>query len=198
MAQPGVEKAREFLRRSQQILGEAADSQEFLQALSAISEAIEQAFKRGGKLLIAGNGGSAADAQHIAGEFLSRLNFDRAPLPAVALTVDTSVLTAVGNDYGYELVFERQVRALGRSGDVFIGISTSGRSPNVLNALRFARQAGIVTIGFAGANPSKMDEFCDLILKAPSTSTPLIQQIHITAAHIICGEVERVMFQGDV
>ena len=148
----------------------------------------------GGKLLLAGNGGSAADAQHIAGEFVSRLNFDRAPLAALALTVDTSVLTAVGNDYGYEQVFERQVLCLIAPGDLFIGISTSGRSANVLRALRAARRKGATTVGFTGASADEMDELCDLVLAVPHHSTPIIQQLHIMAAHAICGEVEARLF----
>ena len=189
-----LDHAREFLRRSQQVLDEAIGSEAFLGSLAAITESLVAVFRLGGKLLIAGNGGSAADAQHIAGEFLSRLNFDRAPLPAVALTVDTSVLTAIGNDYGYEFVFERQIRGLGRKGDAFIGISTSGRSPNIVKALAAAREIGMITIGFCGADPAAMAQDCNLLLKAPSSSTPLIQQIHITAAHIICGETERLLF----
>ena len=152
--------------------------------------------RAGNRLLIIGNGGSAADAQHIAGEFLSRLYFDRHPLPAIALTTDTSVLTAIGNDYGYEKVFERQVRGLGAAGDVFIGISTSGRSPNVLAALATARAIGITTVGFTGAGNVPMCELCDHCLSAPSNETPLIQQIHIVAAHAICGLVERDLFRS--
>lgn len=163
-------------------------------SMIAISRAIVLAMRDGNKVMLAGNGGSAGDAQHIAGEFLSRLNFDRAPLPAVALTTDTSVLTAVGNDYGYEHVFERQVRGLGRPGDVFIGISTSGRSPNILRALEAARVMGITTIAFCGQDPRDMGPLSDLALCVPSTSTPLIQQVHIVAAHIICGAVEQQLF----
>jgi D-sedoheptulose 7-phosphate isomerase len=146
--------------------------------------------------MLAGNGGSAADAQHIAGEFMSRLRFDRNPLPAVALTTDTSVLTAVGNDYGYDQVFERQVRGLGQRGDVFIAISTSGKSPNVIAALKAARTLGVVTVGFTGTAPGAavMRPLCDHLLAAPSDDTPLIQQVHITAAHTICEIVERNMF----
>jgi D-sedoheptulose 7-phosphate isomerase len=195
MAQSFSESARIYLIQSQKVLEAAAQNEQFLSQLAAVGDAIVNCFKAGGKLLLAGNGGSAGDAQHIAGEFLSRLNFDRAPLPAIALTVDTSVLTAVGNDYGYEHVFERQVQGLGRPGDVFVGISTSGRSPNVLRALRKAREMGLVTVGFCGARKTEMLELCDIALQAPSESTPHIQQMHITAAHIICGEVERVLFQ---
>jgi len=125
-----------------------------------IAQTIEGALRAGGKLLIAGNGGSAADAQHLAAEFLSRYLVDRRPLPAVALTTDTSVLTAVGNDYGFEHVFERQVSGLGRPGDVFLAISTPGRSPNILRALETARENGLVTIGFSGAAETPMRPLC--------------------------------------
>jgi D-sedoheptulose 7-phosphate isomerase len=189
-----LQDARSYLLESQKVLGAAADSEAFLEQLSATTAAIVKTLKSGGKILLAGNGGSAADAQHIAGEFLSRLNFDRAPLPAIALTVDTSVLTAIGNDYGYEHVFERQVGGLGRPGDLLIGISTSGRSVNILRALRKARELGMVTVGFLGSSVTEMRELCDIVVAAPSQSTPLIQQLHITAAHIICGEAEREMF----
>ena len=145
-------------------------------------------------MLLAGNGGSAADAQHIAGEFLSRLNYDRAPVAAIALTTDSSVLTAIGNDYGYERLFERQVLALGGRGDILIAISTSGQSPNIVRALEAARSIGLLTIGFTGRTGGKIMTLCDLCLKVPSEATPLIQQVHITAAHIICGLVEQRLF----
>lgn len=160
--------------------------------------AIAAAMREGCKLLVAGNGGSAADAQHIAGEFISRLMFDRAPLPAIALTTDTSALTATANDYGFEHVFERQVRGLGRRGDVFLGISTSGKSPNVLRAFAAARELGLVTLGFAGQEPGPMRDACDLLLAAPHRVTPVVQQIHITAAHVVCALVERAMFPARV
>ena len=183
-------------RRSCETLDRAAQDAPLRNIIYAIAETITQAFRKGGKLLIAGNGGSAADAQHIAGEFLSRLNFDRNPLPAIALTTDSSVLTAIGNDYGFDRAFERQVRGLGRSGDVFLAISTSGRSPNVLAALKAAREIGITTVGFTGDGQRDMSADCDLCLAAPSGETPLIQQIHIVAAHAICGLVERDLFGG--
>ena len=166
----------------------------FIESCQRITEACVKALRSGGKLLFAGNGGSAADAQHIAGEFVSRLNFDRAPLAAIALTVDTSVLTAVGNDYGYERVFERQVLCLANPGDIFVGISTSGRSANILRALRAARERGATTVGFTGSEAGEMTASCDLILAVPNASTPMIQQLHITAAHAICGEVEADLF----
>lgn len=185
----------EHFRRSCETLSRAADDAGLRAAIHAIAEAITKAFRAERKLLIAGNGGSAADAQHIAGEFLSRLNFDRNPLPAIALTTDTSVLTAVGNDYGYDQTFARQVRGLGQRGDVFVAISTSGRSPNIIAALKAARDAGVVTVGFTGtATNSAMKPLCDFYLAAPSAETPLIQQIHIVAAHAICGLVESNLF----
>ena len=178
---------------SRELLERVTGDRDLLAAIGAIADRIAGVLRDGGKLLIAGNGGSAADAQHVAAEFLSRFGFDRAPLPAIALTTDTSVLTAIGNDYGFERVFERQVRALGRKGDAFIAISTSGRSPNVIAALQAARAIGVTTIGFCGSG-SQMRPLCDLILAVPSEQTALIQQIHITAFHAICGIVERELF----
>jgi D-sedoheptulose 7-phosphate isomerase len=187
----------EHFRRSCETLSRAAADTDLRTAIHAIAAAITGAFRSGHKLLIAGNGGSAADAQHIAGEFLSRLNFDRNPLPAIALTTDSSVLTAIGNDYGFERAFERQVRGLGKPGDVFMAISTSGCSPNVVAALKAAREGGLVTIGFTGtAKNGTMQPLCDHCLAAPSPETPLIQQIHIVAAHAICGLVELDLFGG--
>jgi D-sedoheptulose 7-phosphate isomerase len=145
-------------------------------------------------VLLAGNGGSAADAQHIAGELVSKLAFDRPALCVVALSVDTSVLTAIGNDYGYEKIFERQIAALGRSGDVFIGISTSGRSPNILRALTEARRNELVCIGFTGLTGGNMSGLCDVCLRIPSDETPKIQEGHIVSAHIICALIERGLF----
>jgi len=185
-----------YFRRSREALDCAAQDQSLRVAICTIADIVARAFRDGGKLMIAGNGGSAADAQHIAGEFLSRLNLDRNPLPAIALTTDTSVLTAIGNDYGFDHTFERQVRGLGRRGDIFLAISTSGRSPNVLAALKTAGEMGLVTIGFTGAGPRAMSSLCDHCLAAPSSETPLIQQIHIVAAHAICGLVERDLFGG--
>jgi len=184
-------------RQSAETLKRAADDRDLASAMVAIAGAIAGAMRKGGKLLVAGNGGSAADAQHIAGEFLSRLNFDRNPLPAIALTTDTSVLTAVGNDYGFDKVFERQVRGLGKRGDIFLAISTSGRSANIIAALKAAREAGVTTIGFTGDGEREMNAHCDYALRVPSNSTPQIQQIHILAAHAICGLVEQQLF-GDV
>ena len=184
-----------FFDRSLAALQTAAKDAALLRLVAEIAQAIEASLRAGGKLLIAGNGGSAADAQHLAAEFLSRYLIDRRPLPAVALTTDTSVLTAVGNDYGFEHVFERQVRGLGRPGDVFLAISTSGRSPNVLRALEAARDLGLVTIGFSGAAETPMRALCRHFLAVDSQETAIVQQIHMVAGHAMCALVERAMLQ---
>jgi D-sedoheptulose 7-phosphate isomerase len=182
------------LRRSKEAVERVAADGKFIAATVAIAGRIAASLKAGGKVLLAGNGGSASDAQHIAAELVGRLVDDRAPLAAIALTTDTSALTAIGNDYGFEHVFERQIRALGRNGDVFIGISTSGRSPNVVTALKAARELGLTTIGFTRDGQTPMHALCDIVLAVPSEETALIQQIHITAAHAICHLVERELF----
>ena len=194
MSNGSQESVVDYFRKSCSTLTRATEDRDLIASITAIVDTVTRAFRAGGKVLIAGNGGSAADAQHIAGEFLSRLNFDRNPLPAIALTTDTSVLTAIGNDYGFDRAFERQVRGLGRPGDVFIAISTSGRSPNIIAALKAAREIGLTTIGFTGNGIRPMDSLCDLRLSAPSDETPQIQQIHIVAAHAICGLVESDLF----
>lgn len=153
-----------------------------------------KAYRNGNKTLLAGNGGSAADAQHIAGEFVSRFYFDRPGIASIALTTDTSILTAIGNDYGYENLFARQVQAQGVKGDVFIGISTSGNSKNILKALDLCRQKGITSIGLSGASGGAMNELCDYCIKVPSTCTPRIQEAHILIGHIICAIVEEELF----
>jgi D-sedoheptulose 7-phosphate isomerase len=152
------------------------------------------ALSKGHKILLAGNGGSAADAQHIAAELVSQYEFKRAPLPAMALTTDTSILTAISNDYGYEKLFARQLQANAVKGDVFIGISTSGNSPNVLQALQYARISGIITIGLTGARGDNMAKLCELCIKIPSNSTPRIQEAHITIGHILCGMIENTIY----
>ncbi|EPO1883588.1 D-sedoheptulose 7-phosphate isomerase [Campylobacter jejuni] len=153
-----------------------------------------KAYKNGNKTLLAGNGGSAADAQHIAAEFVSRFYFDRPGIASIALSTDTSILTAIGNDYGYENLFARQVQAQGVKGDVFIGISTSGNSKNILKALEFCKQKEIISIGLSGASGGAMNELCDYCIKVPSTCTPRIQEAHILIGHIICAIVEEELF----
>jgi D-sedoheptulose 7-phosphate isomerase len=152
------------------------------------------ALKAGRKLMVAGNGGSAADAQHLVAEFVSRLVEDRPAMRAVALTTDSSILTAVGNDYGYERVFMRQIEAIGQPGDVFMGISTSGNSPNVLCALQLSRAMGIATIGLTGGSGGKMTPLCDYCVRIPSDVTMYIQQAHLALEHIFCMIVERIYF----
>jgi D-sedoheptulose 7-phosphate isomerase len=168
-----------------------------LRNIEKASVSIIAAYRSGYKTLLAGNGGSAADAQHIAGEFVSKFYFDRPGIPSIALTTDTSILTAIGNDYGYSRLFERQIQALGNKGDVFIGISTSGNSENIIKALAVCREKGITTIGLMGGTNSKMDECCDICIKAPSCETPRIQESHILIGHIICCIVEENLF-GDL
>jgi D-sedoheptulose 7-phosphate isomerase len=163
-------------------------------SLTAAAEATAEALQSGRKLMVAGNGGSAADAQHLVAEFVSRLVEDRPAMRAVALTTDSSILTAVGNDYGFERVFARQVEALGQPGDVFLGISTSGNSPNILRALELSRQMGIATIGLTGRTGGKMPPLCDYCLRIPSDVTMYIQQAHLALEHIFCMIVERRYF----
>jgi len=184
----------DYLATSVTAMNAFATDAEASTTMIGMADDIVASIRAGGKLMVCGNGGSAADAQHIAGEFISRLMFDHAALPAIALTTDTSSITATGNDYGYEHIFTRQVVGLGKKGDVLLGISTSGNSPNVVAALKEARARGIVTHGFAGAAGGKMVELCDRVLRAPSTWTPIIQQCHIVAVHIVCALVERAMF----
>ncbi len=184
----------EYFTRSRDVVDAALGDAGFIATVAAITDRITAALAAGQKVLLAGNGGSASDAQHLAGELLSRLYYDRAPTAAIALTTDSSVLTAIGNDYGYERIFERQVLGLGRQGDVLIALSTSGRSPNILNAIAAARRNRLVVIGFTGRSGGDMAPLCDLCLLVPSDSTPLIQQVHITAGHVICGLVEERLF----
>ena len=172
----------------------AADSE--LRSLTrAVVDASVEALRRGNKLLFAGNGGSAADAQHWAGELVSRFNFDRPGLAGIALTTDTSILTAIGNDYGYDYVFARQIEALGREGDVFFAISTSGNSANVVRAIKAARERGIKVAGFTGQGGGAMADLCDICLRIPSTATPKIQEGHEFLGHLICCLIERRMFE---
>ena len=154
--------------------------------LEIASKLAVETIKNGNKILLCGNGGSAADAQHIAAELVGRYKSDRRGLPAIALTTDTSALTSIGNDYGYDRVFDRQVEALANKGDLIIGISTSGNSQNVVNALKQGKKTGCKTLGFSGAGGGAMDELCDINLIVPSNNTPRIQETHILFGHIIC------------
>ena len=176
------------------VLGAMREDRALLEGLCRVAGQCVDSLRAGGKILIAGNGGSAADAQHWAAELVSRFNYDRPGLAAIALTTDTSALTAIGNDYGYDYTFARQVEALGRAGDVFVGLSTSGNSPNVLRALAAARRLGMFTAGFTGATGGKMAETCDLLVRIPSSRTPAIQECHEVAGHLLCAAIERAMF----
>ena len=184
----------DYLKRSADALQAYAADTAQAELLGRMTNCVVTAMRAGGRLLIAGNGGSAGDAQHIAGEFTGRMLYDRDPLPAIALTTDTSALTAIGNDYGFEKVFERQILGLGRPSDVFMGISTSGNSPNILRALDAAKARGMRSMGFTGQGGGAMAEKIELLLCAPSTFTPVVQQIHMVAAHMLCSLVERTMF----
>jgi len=170
------------------------DNQELLNLIEKAASLILDRYKSGNKTLLAGNGGSAADAQHIAGEFVSRFYFDRPGIPSIALNTDTSILTSIGNDYGYEKIFARQIQAQGQKGDIFIGISTSGNSKNIIEALLTCKEKGIKTIGLTGMGKGKMVELCDICLEVPSLETPRIQESHILIGHILCCIVEDQLF----
>ncbi len=157
-------------------------------------DVIYNALKNGNKILICGNGGSAADSQHFAAEIVGRFKLERKGMPAIALTTDTSILTAIGNDYGFDRIFERQVEALGKEGDVLVGISTSGNSENVIKAVNKAREMGIYTIGLLGKSGGKLKDIVDLALIVPSNDTARIQECHLTIYHVICEEVEKRLF----
>ncbi|MDR0827839.1 MAG: D-sedoheptulose 7-phosphate isomerase [Desulfovibrio sp.] len=162
--------------------------------IAVVAERCVFALKNGRKLLFMGNGGSAGDAQHLAGEMVSRFAYDRPGLPAFALTTDSSVLTAIGNDYGYEQLFSRQVQSVGQSGDVLFGISTSGNSPNVIKALELGRRMGLLAVGLTGNHEAQISRVTDFCLKIPSTVTPKIQEGHICVGHILCGIIEASIF----
>ncbi len=164
-----------------------------LDLISKVCFTIVNALKKGNRVIFAGNGGSAADAQHLAAEFVSRFEFDRPGLPALSLSTDTSMITAIGNDYGYEKLFLRQLQAQARSGDVFVGITTSGRSPNILKAFDACKELNLTSIALCGLG-GDLDSIVNYALRAPSSHTPRVQECHILIGHIICSEVELQMF----
>jgi len=184
------------MEASRDLFGRAIADADFVQAVARAAELVRDALAAGRKVLFAGNGGSAADAQHLATELVVRFKINRRALPAIALTTDSSMLTAIGNDLGFEHLFSRQIEALGQPGDVFFGISTSGRSPNILAACRAARERGITVIGFTGAHGGSMPECCDVLVRVPSDDTALTQQVHIAAGHTICAIAEEAHGQG--
>lgn len=182
------------VKKSIDVKQKILNSQELMDLVQEVALRCVEIYKIGNKTLIAGNGGSAADAQHIAGEFVSRFYFDRPGLASMALTTDTSIMTAIGNDYGYEKLFSRQVQANGVQGDMFIGISTSGNSANVIEALKECKNKGIITVGLTGEKGGKMAEMCDFCIKVPSNETPRVQEAHILIGHTICAVVEEAIF----
>ena len=169
------------------------EDEKFLLNVLEVAEVMAAAFKRGNRVIFAGNGGSAADAQHLAAEFVSRFEFDRPGLPSLSLATDTSMITAIGNDYGYDKLFLRQLEAQHRKGDIFVGISTSGKSPNVIEALKVCSDLGVVAIGMCGL-AGDMHIYADYIIRAPSTSTARIQESHILIGHMLCAYVENSLF----
>jgi D-sedoheptulose 7-phosphate isomerase len=185
----------EQLSEAQDVMSAMHADQVLSRNIEATAAACVHCIKHGGKILLAGNGGSAADAQHIAGELVGRFAFDRPGLAAIALTTDTSILTAIGNDHGFTRLFSRQVQALGNSGDVLIVYSTSGKSPNILHALEEARTKRLVCVGLTGNRGGPMRDLCDYLLEVPSAKTPKIQEGHLVIGHILCGLVENAMFK---
>lgn len=185
---------RDEIAKTVAALAAMRDDPRALEAVTRVAEACVAALRGGRKVVFAGNGGSAADAQHLAAELVGKLCFDRAPLAALSLTTDTSILTAIGNDYGYDDVFHRQIEAIGREGDVLVGLSTSGRSRNVVKAFATARRKRIVTVAMTGASGGDMLALADHCLRMPSEETQKIQEGHIVVGHILCGLIERLMF----
>jgi D-sedoheptulose 7-phosphate isomerase len=188
-------RVRGDLESSRDLFARALTDDAMMQSVARAAEIVIGALQSGRKLLLAGNGGSAADAQHLAAELVVRFKKNRAALPAIALTTDSSVLTAIGNDLGFEHVFSRQIEALGRPGDVFLGLSTSGRSPNILAACQVAREGGMAVVGFTGAGGGAMNALCDVLVRVPSDDTPFVQQVHIAIGHTLCAIAEESLGQ---
>jgi D-sedoheptulose 7-phosphate isomerase len=184
------------IRSSVQVKQAILNDRSLIDCIAQASGICIKALKTGNRILFAGNGGSAADAQHIAAELVGRYNYHRPGLPAISLTTDTSMLTAISNDYGYERVFERQVQAQGKAGDVLVGISASGNSKNILFALEAAKGMGLATVGLTGSGGS-MAAICDICIQVPSDKTPFIQECHIMVGHILCGIIEESIFPDD-
>lgn len=191
-----IEKIKSIIKNSISVKEEIYSDNRLIERIEEIVYVIIDCYQKGGKVLLCGNGGSAADAQHIAAEFSGRFYFDREPLFAEALHVNTSYLTAVANDYGYDNIYSRLVTAMGRKNDILIGLSTSGNSPNIIKAFEIAQQIGMKTIAFTGKNGGKLKE-CNYLINVPSTDTPRIQESHIMIGHIICELVEEKIFKND-
>lgn len=185
---------KQELLKTRTLLDQVLASEDLLEVAEAIANRCIFSLQNGGKILFAGNGGSAADSQHLAAELVCRLSYDRPAMAAMALTTDTSALTAIGNDYSFDYLFARQIEALGREGDVFIGITTSGKSPNILRAFEAAGAKQMISIGFTGLSAPKLLDCCELILNIPASETPKIQEGHIIFGHIICALIEAALF----
>jgi len=174
------------------------ENETLLDAIVTVAQECVAVYRKGRKTMLAGNGGSAADAQHIAAELVGRYGFDRPSIPSLALTTDTSNLTAIGNDYGYDKVFSRQLEGMAQEGDLFIGISTSGNSQNIINAFESAKERGVITVALVGRDGGKMAQMADFALIIPSNATPRIQESHILIGHILCDIIEKELFGGGV
>jgi D-sedoheptulose 7-phosphate isomerase len=192
----GQESIRQLVRESIAVKERILDNRELLERIAEVAQLCADCLRNKRKILLAGNGGSAGDAQHIAAEFVGRFKRERRGLPAIALTTDTSLITAVANDYGYDQVFQRQVEALGQSGDVFIGISTSGNSANVVKAATAAVAQGLFTVSLSGSGGGQLSRECRHAIIVPSTETPRIQEAHIMIGHIICESVDEVLLES--
>lgn len=185
---------RQHIKKSIEVKQALLSNQSVMNQILVVAKEAIDVYARGNKILVAGNGGSAADAQHIVGELVSRFYFDRPGLPAIALTTDTSILTSVGNDYGYDHVFSRQLQANAVEGDMFIGISTSGNSPSILSAFEACAPKKVIRVGLTGESGGKMNDVCDYCINVPSNETPRIQESHIMIGHILCAIVEEQIF----
>ncbi|RMA93311.1 D-sedoheptulose-7-phosphate isomerase [Hydrogenothermus marinus] len=191
-----INNVKDSLKGSIGVKTNILKNEKLLRTIATVAEEIIKAFQKGNKVLFCGNGGSAADAQHIAAELSGKFYFDREPLFAEALHVNTSYLTAVANDYSYDEVYSRLVKAKGEKGDILIGISTSGNSKNVVKAVEVANSKGLVTVGLTGKSGGRLKELCKYLINVPSTDTPRIQEVHITIGHIICEIVEKELFNA--
>ena len=181
---------KEAIEVKQKVMSDSA----MMEAIAKLAETMSDAYNKGNKVLFCGNGGSAADAQHLAAELSGRYYYDRPPLNSEALHVNTSYLTAVGNDYSFEMIYARMLEAIAHKGDILIAMSTSGNSPNVVKAVEQAKEMGMYTVGMAGASGGKMNDLCDVMIKVPSTDTPRIQEVHMLIGHTLCELVEKAIF----
>jgi len=191
-----IQAIQDIIQRSIEVKQQILADQELVARVQILTEQITQTFRRGGKVLFCGNGGSAADAQHLAAEFSGRFYSDRDPLPSEALHCNTSYLTAVANDYGYDMVYSRLLKGSGKKGDILVGLSTSGNSTNIIKAFEQAKEMGITTVAFTGSTGGAMKNLSDILINIPSDDTPRIQECHITLGHITCQLVEAALFKA--